>query len=205
MEFWHDITTEKSWDTLKEIVREFDFILIGGWAVYLWTRSLKSKDIDVAIEIKSLDYLKDNFDLRKNDNLKKYEIKKDNIDIDVYVEYYSKLIIPIEDLKDYATKIEGFKVLKKEALLILKQEAEKEREFSEKGLKDKLDIISLVFKTDIDFNEYYNLIKKYKLIDFPTRLKHIINNFKDIKYLELNPREFKLKKKEILEKLKFTR
>lgn len=205
MEFWHDITTEKSWNILKEIVRKFDFILIGGWAVYLWTRSLKSKDIDVAIEIKSLDYLKDNFDLRKNDNLKKYEIKKDNIDIDVYVEYYSKLIIPIEDLKDYATKIEGFKVLKKEALLILKQEAEKERELSEKGLKDKLDIISLVFKTDIDFNEYYNLIKKYKLMNFPTRLKHIINNFKDIKYLELNPREFKLKKKEILEKLKFTR
>jgi len=45
------------------------------------------------------------------------------------------------------------------------------------------------------------LLKKYNL-DYLKRLKDIITRFKDIKYLNLNPREFKLKKKEILEKLK---
>jgi len=27
-----------------------DFVLIGGWGVYLWTRSLKSRDIDIYID-----------------------------------------------------------------------------------------------------------------------------------------------------------
>ena len=197
MEFWHDIITERSWKILQDIKREFDFILIGGWAVYLWTKAFKSKDVDILIDIKNLDYLKNNFDLRKNENLKKYEIKKDGIDIDVYVAFYSKLIIPVEDLVKYTTKIESFKVVKKEALLILKQGSEKEREFSEKGLKDRIDIITLLLN-DIDFKEYYKLVEKYKLDDFPSRLKIIINNFKDLKYINLNPREFKLKKQEIL-------
>ena len=201
MEFWHDIITERSWKILQDIKREFDFILIGGWAVYLWTRAFKSKDVDILIDIKNLDYLKNNFDLRKNENLKKYEIKKDGIDIDVYVAFYSKLIIPVEDLVKYTTKIESFKVVKKEALLILKQGSEKEREFSEKGLKDRIDIITLLLN-DIDFKEYYKLVEKYKLDDFPSRLKIIINNFKDLKYINLNPREFKLKKQEILKRLK---
>ena len=48
MQFWNEVLTEKSWNVLKDLNRErFDFILIGGWAVYLWARSHKSKDIDI--------------------------------------------------------------------------------------------------------------------------------------------------------------
>ncbi|MFH1439481.1 MAG: hypothetical protein ABIG89_02880 [Candidatus Woesearchaeota archaeon] len=45
------------------------------------------------------------------------------------------------------------------------------------------------------------ILKRYRLEHFRTRLKSIINNFKEIKYIELNPREFKLKKIEMLKKI----
>ena len=38
MEYWHDLIVEKSWNALQKIKREFNFILIGGWAIYLYTK-----------------------------------------------------------------------------------------------------------------------------------------------------------------------
>ena len=110
-DFWNSLLTEKSWNILIRISKEpFKFIIIGGWATYLWTKQHKSKDIDIALkDIKEIDYLKNNYNLKKNDNLKKYEIVFDNIDLDIYVPYFSKLSIPIEDLNEFSTKIEVFK------------------------------------------------------------------------------------------------
>ena len=139
------------------------------------------------------------------DNLKKYEIDMDGIDIDIYVSYYSKLPIPVEDIKNYTTIIEGFKVVKLEALIILKQKAEIERGTLEKGLKDKIDILNLIIKNKIDFFLYFRLLKKYNLEHFLNELIRIINTFKDVKYLNLTPREFKLKKLELLHILKMLR
>lgn len=177
--------------------------MIGGWAAYLWTKLHKSKDIDIAlIDINDIDYLKNKYNLKKNDRLKKYEINFDEIDLDIYVPHYSKLAIPIEDLKNYTAKIEGFTVVKPEALIILKQGAEEDRENSVKGIKDQIDIITLFFFTDIDFKLYFNLLKKYKIERYFIRLKNMIKNFREYEHLNLNPREFKLRKKEILEKLR---
>ena len=204
MDYWNSILTEKSWKLLLELKKEkFDFVIIGGWAAYLWTKMHKSKDVDIVIkDFKDVDFLKKNYDLRKNDNLKKYEIKFEEIDLDIYVPFYSKLAIPTEDIKKYTTKIEGFEVVKPEVLLILKQGAEKEREFSVKGEKDRIDIITLVFYCDINFKEYFNLLKKYNIECYYNRLKKIINNFREIKYLNLNPKEFKVKKNNIIKQLK---
>ena len=33
--YYQDIITQKSWNLLTELQKEVDFILIGGWAVYL--------------------------------------------------------------------------------------------------------------------------------------------------------------------------
>ncbi len=200
MEYWHDILTEKSWAILKEIRGRFNFILIGGWATYLWGRTLKSRDIDIVVDLKTLEKIKDNYELRKNDRLKKYEIKIEEIDIDIYVPFYSKLAIPLEDIK--ATKIEGFDVVKVEELIILKQHVEVNRSYSEKGEKDRIDIISLLFNSSVDFNRYFALIKKNKIEFFLTHLIKIVKEFKELKYLNLTPREFKLKKKELLDKIK---
>ena len=203
-EFWNSLLTEKSWDILKEISKEkFNFIVIGGWATYLWTKTHKSKDIDIALtNIKDLNFLKQKYNLKKNDRLKKYEISFDEIDVDIYVPYFSQLPIPIEGIKQYSTKLEGLNVVKPEILLILKQGAELDRENSVKGEKDRIDIMALIFFTNIDFKLYLKLLKKYKLENYFIRLKKIITNFKDYDYLNLNPREFKLKKKEVLKKLK---
>ena len=202
-EFWNSLLTEKSWNLLIKISKEpFKFIVIGGWAAYLWTKLHKSKDIDIVItDIKYLDYLKQQYNLKKNDNLKKYEISFEEIDVDIYVPYFSKLPIPAEDLTTYTSKIEGLTVLKPEALLILKQGAELERRESVKGTKDQIDIMALLIYSNINFKLYFDLLKKYKLENYFSRLKSIINNFKEYNYLELNPRQFKMRKKEVLEKL----
>ncbi len=201
MEFWNSLLTEKSWRLLQELKKKYNFILIGGWAIYLWTKQQKSKDIDIVVDIKELQKLKKE-NLNKNDNLKKYEMKYEEIDIDIYVPYFSKLTIPTEDLKNYISKIEGFNVVSSEVLLILKQGVESQRKSSVKGEKDKIDIISLLFFSNIDFKKYKFIIEKYKLVNYIEKLINLVRNFTDYQPLNLNPREFKLKKEEIIKNLR---
>jgi len=200
MEYWNEAITQKSWETLWKINNEIDFVLIGGWAAYLWAKSHKSKDIDIVVAYKELDRLKLNYSLKKNDNLKKYEIIIDDIDIDIYVPFYSKLPL-LDNIVDYTTKIESFKVVTPQALLILKQAAELDREGTEKGLKDRIDIMDLLLRCEVDFNDYNRLLDKHNLKNFKKRLIEIISAFKELKYLDLNPREFKLEKEKLLKKI----
>lgn len=201
MEFWNSTLTEKSWNLLQEFRKKYNFILIGGWAVYLWTRQLKSKDIDVVVDIPELEKLKKE-NLSKNDNLKKYEIKTEEIDIDIYLSHFSKLAIPPEDIKKYSATIENFKIATPEALLVLKQSAELERMDSVKGEKDRMDIISLLFFSDINLKEYKLILKKYSLINYLNRIIFLLKDFREYNLLNLTPREFKIKKEKILKKLK---
>jgi len=196
-EFWNSQLTEKSFELLQSLKKKYKFILIGGWAVYLWTKQQKSKDIDIAVDIKELQLLKQE-NLLKNDRLKKYEIKTGEIDIDIYVSYFSRLTIPVEDLKKYSSKTQGFNVASPEALLILKQGAEIERRNSVKGEKDKIDILSLLFFSDIDLKKYKFILGKYSLKNYITELVFILKNFRDYNVLNLTPGEFKTKKEKLL-------
>src|SRR3989338_8677264 len=110
--FWNSLITEKSWNILQDLKKlPVKFIVIGGWAAWLWSKRQKSKDIDIVLlNLSDIDYLKKNYDLRKNDMLKKYEIKIGGIDVDIYVPYFSELAMPVEDIRNYAAKIEGFDV-----------------------------------------------------------------------------------------------
>ena len=200
-EYWNSLLTEKSWQILQDLRREYNFILIGGWAVYLFTKQQKSKDIDIVVGINELEKLKGG-GLGKNDNLKKYEIKKEEIDVDIYVEHYSKLAIPVEDIKNYTAKIEGFEVVKAELLILLKQAAFKSRENSIKGEKDKIDIVSLALFADIDLDLYIKIAKKYKLEEFVDELKKVINSFNDYHSLELTLQELKRMKNDFILKWK---
>lgn len=58
MAYYHDIITEKSWVELKNLAKNIKFILIGGWAVYLFSKTLKSKDIDIIVDYPRLSRLK---------------------------------------------------------------------------------------------------------------------------------------------------
>lgn len=201
MEYWSTIITEKSWQVLQKIRKEINFILIGGWAAYLWAKSQKSKDIDIVVDHQELEKLKLDYGLNKNDALKKYEIKIDGIDIDIYLPFYSKLPL-LDNIKNYATDIEGFKVVKPAALLVLKQAAEISRTNTEKGLKDRIDIMDLLLKCEINFEEYENILEKEKLGNFRKRLIDIVSTFKETKYFDLNLRQFKLEKEELIKAIK---
>ena len=154
MEFWNDLSTQKSWETLKKLNKKIDFIVIGGWGIYLWTHAIKSKDIDILLtDWETLLKIKKWYEPKKNNRLKRYEIIISEIDVDIYVPHYSKMPIPCHHLTAMTTKREGFKVLKPEPLLILKQQAIQDRKNSIKGQKDRIDILSLLLANIINFDD----------------------------------------------------
>ncbi len=178
------------------------FILIGGWACFLWTHSHKSKDIDLVVELEELPGLKQLHELKKNARLKKYEFFMEEVDVDVYVPFYSRLALPLEKLRNETTKIEGFTVLRPEPLLLLKQGAEMARGKSVKGLKDRIDIMDLLLKSGFDFRRYSALVEEFALHSYRKRLIELVQGFREHSHLDLNPRELKKAKHSILEKLK---
>ena len=200
-EFYHDLVTEKSFKTLQELKRKLDFVLIGGWAIYLYTKALKSKDIDIIIDYETLEKFKKEFDISKNERLKKYEAKTEEIDIDIYLPFFSDLKFPIEEIKNYLQSIEGFKTPIPEILLILKVKTYFERKGTAKGNKDLIDIFSLLKEGKIDWQSYKELIEKYNLKEANEELKNLIFSQKAIPELGLlNHRIAKLKR-ETLENL----
>lgn len=74
MQFYNDIITQRSFAYLQSIKKKYKFILIGGWAVYLYSKSLKSKDIDIIIDYDVLAKMKELDKIFKNERLRKYEI-----------------------------------------------------------------------------------------------------------------------------------
>ncbi len=204
-EFWHESLTEESWKKLQELSKETDLIVIGGWSVWLWTKQHKSKDIDIIVGFDELSKLKEKYVLEKNDRLKKYEIKMQGFDVDVYVQFYSRLALPVEELMKENAKIEGIKTISCEALLILKQGAEIERRNTIKGQKDNIDILTILFYAPIDFKKYFEFLKKYKKEGYAKELMTEITQFNQAdseKYLGIKYSEFGKKKKELLEKIK---
>ncbi|MFH1457268.1 MAG: DUF6036 family nucleotidyltransferase [Patescibacteria group bacterium] len=202
MPYYQDIITTKSFKILQDLKRNYNFILIGGWAVFLHTQKLKSKDIDIIVDYAELEKLRKKFSLNKNERLKKYEIQLEQTDIDIYLPHYSDLKIPLEEIKQYTTNIEGFIILKPEILLILKQTAFSDRQGSNKGEKDKIDIISLVNMDNFDFNLYQKILKKYNLENYQKELIDLLKSVNEVFELWLNQYQYSKLKKKILKLLK---
>jgi len=198
MNFYHDLITDKSWELLKKLKKNYDFILIGGWAVFLYTRALKSKDIDLVCEYDQLKKLKEEFAVFKNERLKKYEAKTEGIDIDIYLPYYSNPGLPAEQLQKYKWVVEGFTTVEKEILAILKQKVLLERKDSFKGRKDLVDLISLFRLPDFNWKMYQKIIKEYKLPRQLTLIREIIQKTKAVEELDLNVYQMARLKKKLL-------
>ena len=170
MELWSEIITEKSYDLLLELKKNVDFVLIGGWANWLYSQTAKSKDIDIYINFNDLFKLQ-NFFINKgisvnyNRKLNKYEIKTEEIDIDIYTPDHCNLIISCKEVfnKSLFKDVSGFKVVIPEVLLILKLDAEKQRHGTIKGFKDRIDILSLLYKTKFDISLLAGLAKEHKV------------------------------------------
>lgn len=198
-EFWNSDVTNASWERLLLLNKEIKFMLIGGWAVYLHTKLQKSKDIDIVVDYETLRYLGKTYTLKKNDRLRKYEIKLDKFDIDVYLPRYSKLSIPPSDLlSKFNDSIEGIHVPRSDALIALKLGALSAREDSLKGWKDKVDVIGLLFYSGADVRQLRSTLAEYGHQEWMKYLLDTLENFDKrlIKYLNINEKEFADQKSE---------
>ena len=201
MEYYHDLITEKSFKILQNLKKKFKFILIGGWAIFLYTRALKSKDIDIIIDYDELEKFKKEFDIVKNERLKRYEAKIEQIDIDIYLPYYSNIGLSPEEIKKYTQSIEGFEVPIPEVLLILKTYTFFQRKNTTKGRKDLIDIFSLLAKEIINWQEYKELIERYNLEQMSEKLKELISSTKNLPELNLLNHQLSKLKRKILKNL----
>jgi len=110
MIYYRDSVTEASWQLLKDLKRQFNFCLIGGWAVWLYTHQLKSKDIDIVVKPDELSRIRGKYELFRNERLKKYEFRQGEVQIDVYPAYYSDLGIKAEKILADCRTVVGFSV-----------------------------------------------------------------------------------------------
>ena len=200
-QYYQNFVTEKSFQLLKQLRKDYQFILIGGWAVFFYTRALKSKDIDIIVDFNELDELKKNNQVNKNDRLKKYEINFGEVDIDIYLPFYSRFSLPVEFINNHLNLLEGFKVPRLEVLLILKQQAHLARRGSAKGEKDKLDILALLIQPEFDFAFYRQALKDHQLDAYQKDLIFLLKATKEAVELDLNVYRLSQLKKRILAKL----
>ncbi len=165
---WRDEQIERSWRVLDDLHGLVDFVLIGGWGVYFWTRKLKSRDIDLYIDQENFYKLQAKaiergFTLKRNPRLKKFEMLIGGVETDIYTPFLCNLVVPSEDVfkKRLFSVVEGFKVALPEVLLLLKAQAARERWHAEKGMKDRADLISLLAFADLKFDYLKGLLEKY--------------------------------------------
>ncbi|RDV82331.1 hypothetical protein DXX99_07925 [Ammonifex thiophilus] len=141
---YHDEIVERSWRTLLELRKRYDFVLIGGWAAWVYTQKEKSKDIDIVVDFPELAKMRRELFPSRNGRLKRYEVNVDGFDVDIYVPYFSTtLFLPPEFVIRNAVLRGGFRVPEVEVLFLLKYGAWKERKQSLKGEKDYRDLLSL--------------------------------------------------------------
>lgn len=197
-QFYHNIITEKSWQFLLELRKNYDFILIGGWAVFLYSHSLKSKDIDIIVDYSELAKLKEKNEIFKNERLKKYEMKTGEFDVDIYLPHYSDLGIDIEEIKKRTTNQEGFVLPELEILLMLKLYAWSSRRGSVKGQKDEIDIFSLAVLPEFDWQKYLDRVKTFCFENYSNSLIELIKKTKEIKEIKINQQKMSKIRKNIL-------
>lgn len=201
MEYYHDLVTQQSFLELQKLQRLISFTLIGGWAVYLYTKALKSKDIDIICQFNQLPILKRHYDLNKNDRLKKYEARKETVQIDIYLPHYSNLGIPAEDLMKHSQVWEGFSLLDPNFLAALKLNLLTQRGMTTKGRKDFLDLLSLFLAQKCGLKEIQVIIRQYNLFPGLKIFKELLKEEGRINELNLNTHQFAKIKKEILAQL----
>lgn len=201
-QFYHNIITEKSWQFLLELRKNYDFILIGGWAVFLYSHSLKSKDIDIIVDYSELAKLKEKNEIFKNERLKKYEMKTGEFDVDIYLPHYSDLGIDIEEIKKRTANQEGFVLPELEILLMLKLYAWSSRRGSLKGQKDEIDIFSLAVLPEFDWQKYLDCVETFCFEKYNNSLIELIKKTKEIKELEINQQKMANIRKRIIGFLK---
>jgi len=196
MQFWNEEQTKKSRELLNMLASSVDFVLIGGWAVYMYIRQQMSLDVDLAITYNSLEYFR-KYGINDYKGMKVKCSIVNGVYVDLFIEDFSDKDLPVHVstiLKEYNI-IEGIKVVDKELLLLLKLWGYF-RADEQKIRKDMLDVLGLMLYGDIDLKKFKAYIDEYKV---PKRrsvdvlLEYLdkevqVENFIDISKKELNER-----------------
>lgn len=188
MEFWNSDITGESWNQLISLSKKYKFVLIGGWAIYMYTKLQKSRDIDMVVDYVQTRPLFADFQMRNNPSLRKYEIKFQKFNVDVYTPFYSRLSVSPQDLLNNYRVIENIMVPRVEEMLILKPGAFYDRKSSIKGQKDRVDIAGLVFYSTVDYSRLRVLLNQYKKESYMDLLLDAVGNIDRhlLPYLNLN-------------------
>ncbi|MEM4071788.1 MAG: hypothetical protein QXL63_00385, partial [Candidatus Micrarchaeaceae archaeon] len=152
---------KRSRELLNAIAGAVDFVLIGGWAVFMYTRQQMSLDLDIAIGYESLEYFR-KYGIKDYKNISiKYSVI-DGTYVDLFIEDFSdrELPFPVRVILNNYTTIEGIKVVNKELLLLLKLWGYL-RADQQKIRKDILDVLALLLYGDIDLEKFKNYIEEY--------------------------------------------
>jgi hypothetical protein len=201
MQFYNDIITQKSFAYLQNMKKKYPFILIGGWAVFLYSKSLKSKDIDIIIDYEVLAKIKETDEMFKNERLHKYEISTGHFDIDIYVPHYSKLGIDVAEIQKNTINKDGFMVPVLELLFLMKLFAWHNRRGSAKGQKDELDIFSLAFLPEFDWKKYLKFVKEFNFSEHNEEFVKLLKSMRSVKELDVNEQKMAKLRKKILQEI----
>lgn len=201
-EIWPEHITERSWRVLNELAAKASPVLVGGWAVYLWTGALKSADVDVFVTEDNL--WKINARMRRHPKLKKYHALIEGVDVDIYTPSVCGLAIPVADV--YANRwyalVREFNVLLPEPLLVLKCEAAKSRWRGRKGFKDRCDVLSLLGFEGFDSGLFKELLHRYRGFDVVGTLRRVVQqSVEEYEVLGLDPWHGRKDAREALEKI----
>lgn len=183
---------KKSFEILKKIISAqkrygFKVVLIGGWAVWIYSRYLKSKDIDLIIDEREFWKLKNlliqmGFSETYSEHLGKKGFAKlintDKVEIDVYEMRIGNIRVEPIIKGSIKRKVNGLEVLIANVtdLFVLKSISLLERMGSAKGEKDISDLLALLDKhySSID----WNVVKKIGKEDLKKVFEILLGNYK---------------------------
>ncbi len=201
-QFYHDSVTDKSFQSLAELNKNYKFVLIGGWAVFLYAQALKSKDIDIVLDYNEFGKLRERFTVNKNERSKKYEVKTGEFDIDIYLPHYSDLGLPAESVIKSARIRNGFFVPLLEILFLLKLYTWQRRRGLIKGRKDELDILTMASLTEFNWADYLRLVNEFNLKSEHKNFISFLENTKKVLELKLNEQQTSRLKKKIMQEIR---
>ncbi|MEM2954101.1 MAG: hypothetical protein QXU21_07525 [Candidatus Bathyarchaeia archaeon] len=141
--------------------------------------------------------------MKRNIRLRKFEAVIGDVEVYIYTPFMCNLVLPcsvVYEEKLYSI-IEGFKVAVPEVLLILKAQAAQQRWRSEKGVKDRVDIISILAFVDLKIDLLKQLLEKYdqerKLLKI---IRQVVNESRiEYKFIGLTYEKHGVRLKERLE------
>lgn len=178
-------------------------IFIGGIATYLYSQEyllqeVMTHDADLFIGYGEYYQLEDIYGpLKFNPALSKMEIIVNQIDFDVYLEDQSDLIYSYQEMLPKSKILNSVRVPAPEHLLALKLKAAIRRINSDRGTKDKADIIKLISISSKEINNDILSDGKFPLKELESFLDLIRKDNALIHKVALDFQQEKLLKKEL--------